>query len=99
VLDARAALLEGDLAALGRLLTASHASLRDDYDVSVARVDLLVDLAAAHPAVYGARMTGGGFGGAVVIAAASGAGSAVAADVSAAYASRIGRAPEVLVPR
>jgi galactokinase len=99
VLDARAALLAGDLTAFGRLLTASHASLRDDYEVSVASVDRLVDLAAAHPAVYGARLTGGGFGGAVVIAAAAGAGPAVAADVSAAYASRTGRAPQVLLPR
>jgi galactokinase len=99
VLDARAALLAGDLTAFGRLLTASHASLRDDYEVSVASVDRLVDLAAAHPAVYGARLTGGGFGGAVVIAAAAGAGPAVAADVSAAYASRAGEAPRVLLPR
>lgn len=99
VLEARRALLSSDLPWLGRLFTASHASMRDDYEVSVAEVDLLVELAALHPAVFGARMTGGGFGGAVVIAAASGTGRDVAAEVSAAYASRSGHMPEVLLPR
>ena len=60
-----AALRDGDLAKLGRLLDASHASLRDDYEVSVPEVDALVeDLRASGAA--GARMVGGGFGGAVL---------------------------------
>ena len=98
VLDARAALLSSDLPWLGRLFAASHASMRDDYEVSVAPVDLLVELAAAQTSVFGARLTGGGFGGAVVIAAASGSGRAVAAEVSADYARRTGQTPEVLLP-
>ena len=98
VLDARAALLGGDLPTLGRLFAASHASMRDDYDVSVPQVDLLVELASAHEDVFGARLTGGGFGGAVVIAAAAGRGPSVAADVSRAYRERSGYPGDVLVP-
>jgi galactokinase len=60
-----AALREGDLDALGALLDASHASLRDDYDVSVPRVEAAVDRLAAAGAA-GARIVGGGFGGAVL---------------------------------
>ncbi len=44
----------------------SHASLRDDYEVSCAELDLLVDLTQHHPGTLGARMTGGGFGGCTV---------------------------------
>ncbi|MBA2303771.1 MAG: galactokinase [Acidobacteria bacterium] len=98
VLEARAALVAGDLETLGRLFTASHVSLRDDYEVSVARVDLLVSLAEDHADVFGARMTGGGFGGAVVIAAAAGHGRAIAQEVSAAYARCASDAPEILLP-
>lgn len=98
VLEAKAALLSADLPLLGRLFVASHASMRDDYEVSVQPVDQLVELANAHAAVFGARMTGGGFGGAVVIAAAAGSGADVAAAVSAEYTRRSGRTPEVLLP-
>lgn len=52
----------GDLAAFGESMQASHASLRDDYEVSVAQLDVSVDVAMEHGAL-GARMTGGGFGG------------------------------------
>ncbi len=48
------------------LMNASHASLRDDYEVSVPELDQLVVLLQAHPHVYGARLTGAGFGGACV---------------------------------
>lgn len=62
-----AAIERDDLAGLGEILRASHASLRDDFEVSVAPVDALVDcLGAAIGEAGGARMTGGGFGGAVV---------------------------------
>lgn len=99
VLAARAALIEADLIRLGELFAASHASMRDDYEISVPLVDLLVELASAHPRAFGARMTGGGFGGAVVIAAAAGAGAEVARDVSAAYAQQAGREAAILVPQ
>jgi galactokinase len=55
-----------DPAAFGELMNASHASLRDDYEVSTPELDLLVDLLQKHPGVYGARLTGAGFGGACV---------------------------------
>lgn len=60
------ALAAGDLAAAGRAMTASHRSLRDDYEVSIAELDALVARALEVEGVYGARMTGGGFGGSVV---------------------------------
>ena len=61
----RAALEENDLPAAGRLLSASHASLRDDYEVSIPELDLLVELLVECGAA-GARLTGAGFGGCVV---------------------------------
>ena len=56
----------GDAARLGRLMNESHASLRDDYEVSIAELDRLVSLLQEHPAVHGAKLTGAGFGGACV---------------------------------
>jgi galactokinase len=67
--EAAGAIRRGDWGAVGRLMYASHASLRDDYEVSCPELDLLVDLAAwIGPAggVIGSRMTGGGFGGCTV---------------------------------
>ena len=66
VLAARGALERGDLAEFGRLMGESHRSLRDDYEVSCRELDLMVELARAQGGVYGARMTGGGFGGCTV---------------------------------
>ncbi len=60
------ALRRGDLPEVGRLMAASHRSLRDDYQVSCRELDLLVDIVGAVPGVLGARMTGGGFGGCIV---------------------------------
>jgi galactokinase len=55
-----------DAARFGELMNASHASLRDDYEVSTAELDRLVALLQSHPRVFGARLTGAGFGGACV---------------------------------
>ena len=63
-----AALEAGDLAAAGELLRESHASLRDDYEVSIPELDLLVELAIDAGAL-GARLLGGGFGGSVLVLA------------------------------
>jgi galactokinase len=70
-LEAAQALERGDVAALGDLLFASHASLRDDYEVSCAELDAVVEAAASfdRSVVPGARMTGGGFGGCAVVLA------------------------------
>jgi galactokinase len=67
------ALGAGDRPAIGALMAESHASLRDDYEVSTTGVDALVDRLARTPGVIGARLTGGGFGGAVVVIAEVGA--------------------------
>jgi galactokinase len=67
VLEAASALEDGDLVALGQLMNASHESLRDDYRVSTPELDVLVD-ALVDAGAFGARLTGAGFGGAVVAA-------------------------------
>ncbi|MEZ0396496.1 MAG: galactokinase [Anaerolineales bacterium] len=66
VLQAVAAMRRGDALSLGRLLDQSHASLRDDFEVSSPALDQIVALARRHPACLGARMTGAGFGGCAV---------------------------------
>ncbi len=98
VLAAVAALRAGDPHALGRLLAASHASLRDDYAVSIPAVDVLADVAARDPDVYGARLTGGGFGGAVVMVVRAGVAADAAARVAAEYARTSGGVATVLFP-
>jgi galactokinase len=94
VLEALDCMRAGDVARLGDVLDRSHASLRDDFDVSVPAVDRLVAIAQADPDVVGARMTGGGFGGAIVALARRGRATAAAARIVKAYGPR-GRA---LVP-
>ena len=69
VLDAVEAVVRGDLARFGALMTESHASLRDDFDVSVPELDAIVAGALASGAL-GARLTGGGFGGSAIVARA-----------------------------
>ena len=71
VLDSVDAMKHGDLERLGRLFYESHASQRDDFEVSVPEVDLLVRLAEQDASVFGARLTGGGFGGSVVLSGES----------------------------
>jgi galactokinase len=63
VLDAADALVAGDAAEVGRLMSESHASLRDDFEVSSDELDAIVTAAAGDPECLGARMTGAGFGG------------------------------------
>ncbi len=65
-LSAARALQDGDLKEMGRLMYASHRSLRDDYEVSCRELDVLVEIAESLGGVVGARMTGGGFGGCTV---------------------------------
>jgi galactokinase len=91
-------LRKGNLPRLGKLLYASHDSLRDDYEVSVPEIDLLVDLARQAPEVCGARITGGGFGGSVVVVVKAGAGRDVGERLVAAYRERTGKDGRLLVP-
>ena len=67
VLQAVEALRRSDAPTLGRLFLESHASMRDDFEVSLPDIDSLVEISASRAGVYGARMTGGGFGGAIVL--------------------------------
>jgi galactokinase len=98
VLEAVKALRAGDVIRLGELLNASHASLRDDYEVSTGEIDALVALGQQDPEVYGARMTGGGFGGAVVMLVRRGRGGVAATRIADAYARRTGLRGSVLMP-
>ena len=84
VREAVAALGTKDDARLGALLSASHRSLRDDYEVSTPELDRLVELAAAAGAL-GARLVGGGFGGSIIALAQSGGAKDLAARVLAGY--------------
>jgi galactokinase len=63
VIEAREALLTGDMDRFGALLTEAHASVRDDFAASCDEVDVLVAIANQQPECFGARITGGGFGG------------------------------------
>lgn len=95
VLRAVDALRDHDLHTLGTLLLQSHESLRDDYQVSCPALDLLVDLAARVPGVYGARLTGAGFGGCTVNVMAPGALALFQQLVPAEYARQAGLACQI----
>jgi galactokinase len=96
VLDAAAALEREDLEEVGRLMSESHRSLRDDYEVSCEELDVMVglaaDLAAETRSVYGARMTGGGFGGSTVNLVKTEAAAGFAADIAGRYQRKTGHA-------
>ncbi len=99
VLAAVEALHAGDLETMGRLMDASHASLRDLYEVSCPELDLMVELARSLPGCFGSRLTGAGFGGCTVSLVAAERAEAFAQDLAAAYAARTGRRTEAFVER
>ena len=90
-----AALESGDLEAVGRIWAASHASLRDDYEVVSAELDALVDIAVGTPGVVAARMTGAGFGGCTVNLVKRGHEATLRASVLSTYPARTGLTPHV----
>ncbi|MCX6110206.1 MAG: galactokinase [Proteobacteria bacterium] len=92
------ALKAGDLARLGQLFNESHASMRDDYEVSTPEIDQLVNIANLDPAVYGARLTGGGFGGSIVALANLAEAPAAAKRIAQRYLEQVGKEPTILVP-
>ncbi len=85
-------------AEFGQLMNASHASLRDDYEVSIAELDLLCDLMRAAPGVLGARLTGAGFGGACVALCQAGSAAAAGEHIVPQYNSA-GRTGRLLMPQ
>jgi len=90
------ALRAGDLPAAGRLLTASHRSSQTLFENSTPELDFLVDRLAVAPHVHGARLTGGGFGGAVMALASGRFSEAEASAVADAYVGRFGARPDLL---
>lgn len=90
------ALKSGDLTAVGRLLTASHRSSQHLFENSTPELDYLVDQLIATPHVHGARLSGGGFGGAVMALTSPDFGDKQASAVAAAYGARFGEQPDVL---
>jgi galactokinase len=101
-LAAAAALERGDFGAVGRLFGESHRSLRDDFEVSCAELDILVAAAEEigdNGGVYGARMTGGGFGGCTVTLVRAERVSGVIDELKRRYARQTGRVPETFVTR
>jgi galactokinase len=92
------ALRSGAVDALGPLMLASHASSRDDMEVSIPELDGLVD-ALVTAGAYGARLTGAGFGGCVVALVPSGRADTIAAAATADYRNRFGREPSAWTMR
>ena len=97
VQQAAAALSDGDLGRFGRLMGESHASLRDDYQVSCVELDTMVAIAQEQPGVYGSRMTGGGFGGCTIHLVREDNVEGFCATVSRRYHEATGREPVIHV--
>jgi galactokinase len=97
VADAAHALERGDSAAFGRLMAESHRSLREDYEVSCAELDLMVELASRVKGVFGARMTGGGFGGCTINLVQTSQIEEFKQIVAKAYTQATGSAPEIYI--
>ncbi len=93
VLLTAAALHRGDLVTAGQLISQSHRSLRNDYEVSLPQLDLLVD-EAEKAGAYGARLIGAGFGGCVLALAPAGEADRIAAQVAERYAAATGSPPD-----
>lgn len=92
-----AAISAKDLKTLGKLFLESHKSMRDDYAVSIPEIDTLVDLCAKDADCFGARLTGGGFGGSIVAIAKKGQGPRISSQVVAEYKKATGQTATVLV--
>jgi galactokinase len=97
VLAAADSLKSGDLDQFGQLMYKSHCSLRDDYEVSCRELDLLVEIASACEGVYGARMTGGGFGGCTIALVQADVVEKVQSAITNAYKNKTGIIPDVYV--
>jgi galactokinase len=98
VLRVARALEDGRYDDLGALLADAHRSLTQDFEVSLPEIDVLVQVAAADPGVLGARLTGGGFGGAIVVLARESQGATSGARIVEEYRRQTGRPGRVLVP-
>jgi galactokinase len=97
VLAAGAALDAGEVEEFGRLMNASHVSMRDDYEISCRELDILAELAWGIEGALGSRMTGGGFGGCTVSLVRADAVERFCARLTAGYAAATGIAADILV--
>jgi len=95
--QAARALVSSDFETFGRLMGASHDSLRDDYEVSCAELDAMVTIASDLDGVYGARMTGGGFGGCAIALADASAADRVQRDIARRYEQVTRVRPEIWI--
>src|SRR5271169_23499 len=95
VLEAERALIAGDFAACGAAMNASHASMRDEFEITCPEIDFLAELAQATPGVFGSRVTGGGFGGCTVSLIEAGAVKRVSQILIDGYRVGCGRDAEV----
>lgn len=91
------ALKENDVETFGKLMNASHVSLRDDYEVSCEEIDILVDLAWGIEGVVGSRITGGGFGGCTVSIVKNEAVDTFVKVINEKYLEKVGHKPEIYV--
>ena len=101
-IDAAKALEANDFDTLGSLMYASHASLRDDFEVSCAELDIMVEIAQSlgkDGGVIGSRMTGGGFGGSTVTLCESSKANSIVAAMTSQYTERTGITPEIFLSR
>jgi galactokinase len=98
VFAALEALESAELKTLGQIFNESHASMRADYEVSLPEIDFLVELAYSEPTIYGARLTGGGFGGSIVALAEHNTGRAAAEKIIGSYLEHTGIHASLLVP-
>ncbi len=93
------ALRSGDCRRVGRLFSESHASMRDDFEISIRAIDDLVELACRVQGVYGARLTGGGFGGSIVALAHASAARDAADEIVRTYTQQTASRGRRLVPQ
>ena len=97
VLDAVQAMQAGDALTLGQLMNASHASLRDDFEVTNDALDIMSKIAQEQTGCFGARMTGGGFGGCAVALVQADKSSEIATAVANQYEAATGLKPEIYI--
>jgi galactokinase len=99
VLTAVEAFRASDLTRFGELMHQAHLSIRDDFEASCKELDILVDLASRQPGCFGARMTGGGFGGCTVNLVAAGRTAAFVEAMHAGYLAATGIDAEIYTSR
>jgi galactokinase len=98
VLSTVEAFRSGDLLSVGELMNASHASLRDDFEVSCEELDIMSDICRSQPEILGSRMTGGGFGGCTISICRKGADSdSLPEQIRSQYMLETGIEPEIFI--